>query len=100
MRYEDGIIDGVDVVRINKTLAVHFWRFNKDVYVLPVHARLGNMWVFPWLLPDNRDESFDGAVNRFEAMNCNSELGNYSKFFVSKLDLELHYHQGISGRGY
>jgi hypothetical protein len=82
----------MEFVKVNKTKARRLFNEGKTLYFVPckVYPNYNNPWVRPYDINLERikDEvvfnNFDSIVNNFEYYNCNSELGNYTHFYIEK----------------
>lgn len=76
--------------RVSKTTARKMFYAGYDIVLAPCKANmlfLGWSWWTAYRNNDNLNPSsnrFEQLVNSFEYYNCNNEMGNYSKFFVSE----------------
>ena len=84
--------------RVNKTKAKKLYNEGKKIYIIPckVYPDFNGMWIKPFELQYTEEmkqkdaeypdlafqNTFDSRVNSFEFYNCNSELGNYTAFYV------------------
>ena len=82
--------DGKLYTRVNKTKARRLFNEGVHIVLYPVEANPFSMWAGSGYTINisNIDENdkylptFDSIVNNFEYYNCNSEMGQYSKFYT------------------
>jgi hypothetical protein len=79
-------------VKINKNKARRLFNKGITIFLLPCNVRINNVWMIP-LEINNKEINefinidityFDSIVNNFEYYNCNSELGNYTHFYIKE----------------
>ena len=73
----------ITLKQINITTARKLFNEHKtDIYIIACNVSLNNMWVSPYVIGKNVNNTFNEIVNSFEYYNCNNEMGNYSNFLV------------------
>ena len=75
-----------EYIRVGKKDARKYYKSGFKVFVLPCNVGLNSSWISPTILPKSRD--FDNIMNEYMYYNCNSELGYYPSFFISRKEFE------------
>lgn len=85
MRKETYTIDGVDFIRVTKTVARNLFNNGKIVGICPVNINPESIWGGMCEFQKGfkcEHWSFDDFVNNFVYYNCQTdEIGRYPKFF-------------------
>lgn len=81
---------GINYKRVTKTIAHKYYNEGCNIIIAPVNANMYYMHFDLWLKTNINEyqDSFERLVNNFSWYNCNSELGNYCKYFVNEYDLK------------
>ena len=90
MRDMDFVKDGKYYKRVNKARARKLYNDGIQIVLYPIEANPFSMWAGSGYTINisNIDENdkypptFDSIVNSFEYYNCNSEMGQYTKFYI------------------
>lgn len=78
-------VDGLNLIRVNKTKARNTYNENKKVYLLPCNVSPTNFFMTvktSYIQLETSHMSFDEKVNAFEYYNCCENLGKYCSFYV------------------
>lgn len=87
MRKEEFKLSGRTYIRVDSRKARKLFEAGRIIAVAPVLMRIPNPWMSPmiiWktLLEKEFGRTYDSVLNEYACYNCNSEMGQYLKFFV------------------
>lgn len=72
--------------RVSKTVAKRLYNEGLTLYVVACKVRpdFEGYWITPYEMNKSKLQGmeFEKEVNSFEFFNCNSELGNYSAYYI------------------
>ena len=68
-------------LKVDKKIATKLFNEGKSIYLLPNKVRVDNMWIQPFEVNNNHNDSLDSIINAYAYYNCNSELGNRVSFY-------------------
>ena len=79
-------IQGKQIIQINKRKARKLYDAGYEVFLHPCKMAFDSLWREPCeiskeILTDT-ETKFDKWVNHYEALNCDSEQGQYCQYFV------------------
>ena len=85
-------IHGKQIIQINKRKARKLYDAGYETFLLPCKMAFNSRWKQPCgiskeVLTDE-ETLFDQWVNQYEARNCNSQTGQYTRFFIRAEDFD------------
>lgn len=92
---ENSMIEGVQVERVNVTVAEKMYKKGFSVWMLPCRLGLDNAWnVQPvaYNMYDVDGRTFEDCVRCFEGLYCDKYRGKHPIFFVNSRSLYEHKH--------
>lgn len=88
MREEIYNINGVMIVRVNKTNALKEYLAGGKVFAAMINANLDSPWIQPFVIrqDDNKrtEKGFSNQINNMLYYNACHELGYRAKYFIVK----------------
>lgn len=68
--------------QIQHRTAKKLYNEGKTLFLLPCKVSFQNIWIQPFELSNNNNNSWKNVINLYEYYNCNNELGKYTHFYV------------------